>query len=69
MRIRTTGLILFRHAVYAAGAERTAAREAEKPHPAAGPQSMARYRLVGIFRASRQMPAGVADEARQGKLV
>ena len=50
-------------------APRAAARDAKQAHPAAGPETMAGYRLVGIFRAGRQVPAGVADEARQGQLV
>lgn len=45
------------------------AHHAEQAHPSPGPQAVARYRLVGIFRAGRQMPAGIADEARQRQLV
>ena len=59
----------FRHAVYAAGAERAAACDAEQPHPAARPQSMARNRLIRILGAGRQMAACISDEAGQGELV
>jgi len=43
-----------------------AAAEARERHPPAGPQAEARQRLVGIFRAGRQVAAMVADQRREG---
>jgi len=46
----------------------TAAEPGER-HPAAGPETMARERLVAIFRAARQMPAGPPDQERKAVAV
>jgi len=46
--------------------QRMAAAEARERHPPAGPQAEARQRLVGIFRAGRQVAAMVADQRGEG---
>ena len=55
----------FRHGVEAVRAERAAAREARKSHPAAAPKPETADRDVGIFGAGRQMPAGAPRDARK----
>ena len=54
-----------RHAVDARRAPRLAAHQTRERHPATGPQAVAVERLVGIFRAGRQMAAMEADERRE----
>src|SRR3974390_21264 len=43
-----------------------AGQEARKRYPATGPESEAAKRLVGIFRAAREMSAARPDQRRQG---
>jgi hypothetical protein len=57
------------HIVDAVRTARAASRDPEQAHPAARPQTVASDCLIGIFRTSRQMPAGIADEPRQRQLV
>ena len=41
------------------------AQQARERHPGAGPQAIAVERLVGIFRAGRQMATMEADQGRE----
>src|SRR5215470_233311 len=56
-----------RHEVQARGSERMAAQKAGEGHPAAGPETVALDRLVGILRAARQVAAVVTDDRRQSQ--
>ena len=58
-----------RHPVDPVRAAGPAAHDPEQRHPAAGPQPVAGDRLMRVFRAGRQMPAAIADEAGQRQLV
>jgi hypothetical protein len=54
------------HVVDPRSAPGLAAQQSRQGHPSSAPQPEALDRLVGIDRASRQMPAVVADQRRQG---
>ena len=43
--------------------------EARERHPAAGPKSEAVYRLIGVFRTCRKVPAAGAEEGRDGEAI
>lgn len=58
-----------RNRIDALFSEWAASRHSEKAHPAAGPETMPGDRLVGIFRASGLVAAGVADESGQRQLI
>ena len=58
-----------RHGVKTMRAERAAAHDPEKPHPAATPQAMTRNRFIGIFGTGRHMAAGISDQRRQCQLI
>ncbi len=59
------GRRFIRYAVDAGRAPWLAARQPRERHPAAGPQPVAVERLVGIFRAGRQVAAVEADQRRE----
>src|SRR5207244_12611705 len=54
------------HEIEPGAAERMAAQQPRQRHPAAGPQAKPADRLVGVFRAGRQVPAMPADQRREG---
>jgi hypothetical protein len=58
-----------RHEIETGGAERMAAGEPGRGHPATGPQAESADRLLGIFGAGRQVPAVPAEERRKRVVV